>query len=268
MLRYFNYGPRNFRQLPDVPTKRFNWEFYIVFNGRLLPEPLARKVPRAATKNFWILPPGVHYCWEYHEPIVDRASFQFSYVSKLLQDTVAASGFLALTLASDQLAKVRSLAEEVDVYYRKPTALAGLVFERAMLDLSLLALRDQQYIVQQNLSNLAGERVERAIAWYREHMAECPSLKEVADGTHISASHLRRHFYVETGNSPSQTFLALRMRKASEVLTSTSLTLEEVAPLCGFSSAADFCRVFKKYYKTTPHVWRRKASLYETGKKN
>ncbi len=53
--------------------------------------------------------------------------------------------------------------------------------------------------------------------------------------------------------------------RRAEILSSTTLTLEEIGQICGFSSAAAFCKVFKKFYHTTAHVWRQRIGKDDSG---
>lgn len=267
MLRYFQYGPRNYRVDPDIPTQRFNWEFYVIFSGHIFPTPLPQRVPNAAAINFWVFPPNLQYYWHSQDPIIERVVFHFAHVPQLLKTAVDEEGPIARTLSRDQIARVWKLSAEIAQYYKKATPLSLLGYEKAVLELSMLALQGKAFPPQQTLSDLGKARVARAAAWYREHMADRPSLDDVAAATYLSGSHLRKQFHRETGASPSHTFLVLRMEKAAEILSSTSLTLEQTSRVCGFSSAVAFCRAFKKYYKTTAHVWRRTIGIRDAGKK-
>ena len=49
----------------------------------------------------------------------------------------------------------------------------------------------------------------------------------------------------------------LRLQRALELLVNSSQTLDVIAGKCGFSSASDFCRVFKTQHKVSPDTWRR-----------
>jgi AraC family transcriptional regulator len=144
----------------------------------------------------------------------------------------------------------------VKIPFCAPNVLSELYFESALLRLSILALRGLEFAPVSALENVPRERVEKAVAWFKDHLQNSPSLSDVADNVHISVTQLRRHFYEKLGRSPKAIFNKLRMQKATQLLISTSLTLDQIGEQCGFQSATDFCRAFKKTFNVTANHWR------------
>lgn len=262
MLRYFTYGYRDFLKLPDIPSVRYNWILLISFDGKLHPqlEPrrLIEKVPNRA--NFYIIPPDTKYVLVADQPRCFRAVFHFSYVSDLLRNVVMKRGILAKRLPPAALAEVRQIVRTIQPHYRKPTALSELYYEQALLRLTLFALEGMHFSPITTLGNIGKTRVEQAVEWFSEHIGESPSLSDVANMVHISPTQLRRHFYEEFGKSPKAVFVKLRMQRVSQLLATTSHTLERIAELCGFQSSTDLCRSFKKVFKVTPNRWRHEVN--------
>jgi AraC family transcriptional regulator len=190
----------------------------------------------------------------------DRAVFHFSEVPDIVRTAVKTTGCLATRLPPNRLPEVRSIFGSIEEEFRRPTALSEVRYEIALLQLTLLALGSLDLRPAQPLYNVPRERVERALAWYTEHLGESPSLNDVAKNVHISPSHLRRHFYQQLGRSPTATFNRLRMQKATTLLVNSSLTLDQIAETCGYHSASDFCRSFKLHFKVTPHSWRQEVN--------
>ena len=62
----------------------------------------------------------------------------------------------------------------------------------------------------------------------------------------MSRTGFRRTFTEVCGVSPIEYLLRIRMKRASELLTQSSLTVAEVAVACGFKDTEYFCRTFKK----------------------
>lgn len=66
-----------------------------------------------------------------------------------------------------------------------------------------------------------------------------------------------RHIFKEkTGIAPHQFIIQTRIEKAKYLLTYTSLTITEIAALCGYSSSAYFAMQFKKRLGVTPSDYR------------
>jgi len=136
--------------------------------------------------------------------------------------------------------------------------LSPLRVQRALLDLTLLALRHSTATAREStLETQVADRVEQAVAWYREHLDEAPKLEQVAAALHLSVSHLRRLFHVYYRRSPKAVLDRVRLETAASLLATSTATLQDVAGRTGFHSATDFCRVFKKRFGHAPDEWRR-----------
>lgn len=257
MLRHFAYGYRDFRKMPDIAAVRYNWIVMISFDGKLHPrlDP-PKKTEKVERANFFVIPAQTRYVLVAETPRCNRAVFHFAYVGDVLQAEVAKSGIFRKLLNKEELDEARDIADSVKRPFRSPNLLSELYFESALLRLTILALQGLDFEKVNSLQNVPRERVEKAVAWYNEHLQNSPSLSDVADSVHISVTQLRRHFYELMGRSPKAIFNKLRMQKATQLLISTSLTLDQIGEQCGFQSATDFCRAFKKAFNVTPNNWR------------
>ena len=59
----------------------------------------------------------------------------------------------------------------------------------------------------------------------------------------------------------SQYIMECRLKRAADMLSLTSLRINEIADQCVFGSAIYFARFFKAHYKVTPKVFRLKSSI-------
>ncbi len=84
------------------------------------------------------------------------------------------------------------------------------------------------------------------------------NLQQLAERLMVSYSKFRKDFKNVTGLSPNQYLLGLRIRKAGELLQSTSLSMSEVAALAGFDSVYYFSKYFKKSTGISPSLYRKK----------
>jgi transcriptional regulator GlxA family with amidase domain len=82
------------------------------------------------------------------------------------------------------------------------------------------------------------------------------SVAELATLVHTSARHLSRLFaeHADIGVLAYQQLL--RVARAKELLAGTPLSVERVAEQCGFASARDFRRVWKKFSDRAPQAFR------------
>jgi AraC-like DNA-binding protein len=260
MLRYLAYGSKDFTFSPVLVMSRFNWEFYANLNGRLRPTDGQRE-PTAFTSQptLWAFPPDRPHGWE-SQGEVERVVFHFSSVPDVIREACAERGFLSVPLQPGDVAQMRELGHALETHYRSPTPASLLLFDRALIDLSLIFLRGKDFDAALPLETVAVERVERVIEWYLSHLHERPTLEALAEVVHVSPAHLRRQFQVVYGQSPHLVLTHLRLEKAAQLLANTGDTLDVIAKRSGFNSASDLCRVFRRRFKAYPNEWRTQVS--------
>lgn len=83
------------------------------------------------------------------------------------------------------------------------------------------------------------------------------SLKDMAEAFHMSEKYFSRFFkncfqvtFVEYVNS-------IRLEKAAALLSTTDMSVTEIALRCGFSNISYFIRSFKKAFGSSPHIYRK-----------
>ena len=86
------------------------------------------------------------------------------------------------------------------------------------------------------------------------------TLQELAHMAHVSAEHLRRLCRKALGRSPMHHVTWLRMRKAAELLSTTSLKVETVSHEVGYQNAFVFSNTFKKWIGWRPSEHRVKGT--------
>lgn len=265
MLRYFVHSVRDFRLSPDYSDFRLNWEFWIAFRGAVRPvfhDSPHRDVPAA---NFWVMPPNLRFHWETSPAKIERAVVHFAYVPEPLEEVARWRGFFCRKLNAAELDEARRIAGALADAVARRDRLSPLHFQRALLDLTLLGLRHEPSQSWSTLETQVADRVEHAVAWYKEHLHEAPKLERVAAELHLSVSHLRRLFQSYYRKSPKLVFDRLRLELASSLLASSTATLDDVAGRAGFKSVTDFCRVFKKHFGHPPNEWRRTKNRARPG---
>lgn len=255
MLRYLAYGQKDFTEAPILPSNRFNWEFYANLRGTLRPTVESPPADYATTPTLWLFPPEKVHGWEAPRA-VERLVLHFSSVPDVIRDACATSGFLRTPLTSDDVAMLRRMGPELKPHYRSPSPASLLLFDRALIDLSLLLLRGRDFGSSLPLETVAVERVQRAVEWYLSHLHQRPTLEALADAVHISPVHLRRQFRLVYGKSPHLVLTNLRLERAAQLLATCNDTLDAIARQSGFNSASDFCRVFKHRFDVYPNEWR------------
>lgn len=84
------------------------------------------------------------------------------------------------------------------------------------------------------------------------------SLGDIARFVFLSPSYFTRAFKEETGMSPINYLLKVRIERAKELLTDTGLRISDIALSVGFSNQQRFNEMFKKFTNQTPLQYRKK----------
>ena len=99
--------------------------------------------------------------------------------------------------------------------------------------------------------------IKHAVQYMHEHFTD-PSLKvsTLCQMANLSDTQFRRHFYEVYQTTPVKYLQTLRVNYASDLLLSTSLSVDEISFMSGFSDPKYFSFVFKKIKHYPPSVFR------------
>lgn len=99
------------------------------------------------------------------------------------------------------------------------------------------------------------------IHYFPKHYQERISLDQIARNMYLSTFYMSKIFKSETGDTPINYLIGLRMEKARELLvTSPGLSIQNVAEYVGYDDAYHFSKLFKKHFGAAPTKYRRAGS--------
>ncbi|MDO5089489.1 MAG: AraC family transcriptional regulator [Leptotrichiaceae bacterium] len=73
----------------------------------------------------------------------------------------------------------------------------------------------------------------------------------------ISEASLRRLFKKHTGKSPNKFFMEIKMTVAARRILETDDRISEICNSVGITDANYFSKIFKKYFRVSPHIYRK-----------
>lgn len=82
------------------------------------------------------------------------------------------------------------------------------------------------------------------------------TMEDYAKRHNVSVCWLIRRFRQVTGESPNQYLIQIRIRRAKELLESSSLNMGEIASVLGYESPLYFSRQFKQFQGVSPKHYR------------
>lgn len=127
-----------------------------------------------------------------------------------------------------------------------------------LIQMILLLLRDQQETVEeQNGCYFESPNkkyvVKQMIHYFSEHYSEKISLDQIARNMYLSTFYISKIFKSETGDTPINYLIELRMEKARELMENApGLSIQNIASMVGYDDAYHFSKLFKKHFGVAP----------------
>jgi AraC family transcriptional activator FtrA len=94
------------------------------------------------------------------------------------------------------------------------------------------------------------------LEWTSARIQKQITVEKLASVAHVSKRTLSRRFAETTGTSPLDWVNGLRVRRAKDLLETTTLSVEEIAEACGFGSTAVLRHHFRIRIKLSPNMYR------------
>lgn len=100
--------------------------------------------------------------------------------------------------------------------------------------------------------------VKRIINYLNENYEHKISLEQIAHNMYLSPVYISKIFKEETGESPINYLIQIRLEKARDILlTSDSRSIKNIANSVGYDDVYHFSKLFKKYYGVAPLYYKK-----------
>ena len=109
---------------------------------------------------------------------------------------------------------------------------------------------------QEVTGGLSPYKLQRTIAYIKDHLEQALSLVTLAAVTETSPAHFARLFKHTTGCSPHQYVIRCRMDQAKQLLAETEMSLSEIGLQVGSADQSHFTALFHKHVSMTPKAYR------------
>ena len=104
-------------------------------------------------------------------------------------------------------------------------------------------------------------QIAGALRFIRDHACEGIGVNDVLRMVPVSRTVLERRFQKLLGRSPYEEILRLRIERVKELLTTTDLSIAEIARQLGFSGVEYLSALFKKKSGVSPRQFRRTVAV-------
>jgi transcriptional regulator GlxA family with amidase domain len=115
----------------------------------------------------------------------------------------------------------------------------------------------QAQYVERPLPASGAEGLAPTRAWMQERLAEPITVERMARHAGYSPRSFARRFRAETGTTPLQWLIGVRVAEARRLLEATDLPVEAVAARAGFGTAVGLRQHFARALSTSPTAYRR-----------
>lgn len=100
------------------------------------------------------------------------------------------------------------------------------------------------------------DRLQRLFRYIYDNYSRSIGLEDMARALSLSPKYFCRFFKELTGQRPIEYLNNFRIECAASLLSSTELSISEIAYSCGFSDPCYFNKLFRRRKQTTPRAWR------------
>lgn len=107
-----------------------------------------------------------------------------------------------------------------------------------------------------SMSGPFSEELFQIQKYLEDHFREDISISELAARYYISPNYLSRRFKQQTGYSPKQYLVNIRLARAKALLLETGAPVSAIAVQCGFQDVSNFIRLFREREGVTPNKFR------------
>lgn len=109
---------------------------------------------------------------------------------------------------------------------------------------------------QENYKDM--DYINKAIDYMRSYYSSNATIQDISNAVYLSSNHFMRLFKEQTGLTPHEYLINIRLEKAKEMLSNHEYFIEDVARLCGFVNPGHFSTLFKRSTGITPTEYRKR----------
>lgn len=168
----------------------------------------------------------------------------------------------ALHLSEKEEHLVKSLMQQIQQEYQNPIDKFSQYVITTQIELLLVYAEryyHRQFLTRKISSHQMVTRLEDWLTVYfrdDHHKTGLPTVQQIADALNVSPNYLSSMLKVITGRSTQQHIHDKLIEKAKEKLSTTTLTVSEIAYDLGFEHSQSFSKLFKSKTKVSPLEFR------------
>ena len=156
---------------------------------------------------------------------------------------------------------IKNLLYKLIDEYTYNRAYSELMLESLFTNLFVELVREYTASTNENVHILHRNDLDKIMKYINENCEKKITIDELAEVSNISKFYLTRLFKMEFGIAPYQYITIIRIKKASDLIQFTDLSLKEIAYKMNFPDQQSFSRWFKKNNGYSPKKYRINKTL-------
>lgn len=176
-------------------------------------------------------------------------------------------GSYVLRMSSENRQEVMKHCYDMVAEYKGASLGKYFMLKAQLMQIMLIILRDMQPVPEKQKSMRFESYnrnyvVKKIIQYLNENYACKISLDQIAQNLYLSPVYISKLFKEETGESPINYLIKIRLDKAKELLEQEEHgSIKSVATLVGYEDVYHFSKLFKKYYGISPLNYSKSFSI-------
>lgn len=205
------------------------------------------------------------------EPIVEFVTgfTDFHFIGMPENSILLKDGKYVLRMSMENRQEVTKKCYEMVAEYKSSNLGKYFMLKAQLMQIILIILREMQPVKETQKSCRFESYnknyvVKKIVSYLNENYACKISLDQIAQNLYLSPVYISKLFKEETGESPINYLIKIRLDKAKELLEdSENGSVKSVANQVGYEDVYHFSKLFKKYYGISPLNYR-KSVVQET----
>ncbi len=237
------------------PRVRLNYVIYVVIDGKGMLDCGGKRWMIRKGQMFILFPGEIttyyadkedpwYYCW---------FGFQGSSAAKIVESIGFTPQTPVLSFGDGESVEKKI----IEMLGSVSLTLDGQLHRNAeMMDILSKMIRERAKQAGSDSGEAGFSYSEYAVRYINNHFNEKIRIQELAKHIGISRSYLVKLVRQETGMSPQEYLIAVRMRRAADLLTRSNDPIRLIAAECGYEDALAFSKVFKSNFGQNPSDYR------------
>lgn len=135
---------------------------------------------------------------------------------------------------------------------------SDIILKKLLECIMVHVLRHNQLSIKDSSALVKHNEIEVIQEYIRKHYSEKITLEQLSDLVNINKYYLIRLFKQQTGLSPIDYLIHVRLEEAEKLLTQSTVTISSISDIVGFHSPSHFSKTFKESNHCTPSAYRKK----------